>query len=118
MVRDYLKEIKETKVKYIDAWTHFSDVLDEWETDHQDIADFTIGLNHGNREVYIRFYNSEVHMGIIEKACEDFNLVLKSKHLHISCLIDYMYWEYILGQSLKPNYREEGQDKSLNKKEE
>lgn len=79
-MKDYLIEIRKANRKYIDTWTSFSAILDEWEDEHEDMGDFTIGLNYQDKyEVYINFFNTDVNIDIVNKACEDFNLKVAYK---------------------------------------
>lgn len=77
---DYIMEIGKAKRAYTKAWTTFADKLNEWEEEHESMGEFTIGLNYKDKkEVYIKFYETEVNMDIVNKACEDFNLRVMHK---------------------------------------
>lgn len=80
---DYLMVIGKAKRAYAKAWTTFSDKLNEWEDEHEDMGEFSIGLQYNDKKmVYINFHESNVNMDIVNKACEDFNLQVMHKHTH------------------------------------
>lgn len=77
---DYLVEIGKAKRAYTKAWTTFSDKLDEWEDEHENMGEFVIGLHFKDKKkVYIKFHETKVNMDIVNKACEDFNLQVMHK---------------------------------------
>lgn len=77
---NYIEKISDAKGKYIKLWCEFSDALDDWENEHEDMGEFTIDLKYNDKnEVYLDFYNTEVNMDVVDKVCEDFNLRVVEK---------------------------------------
>lgn len=68
------------KEDMLEHWCEFSDALDAWENEHEDMGEFTLGLKYNDKkEVYLDFNNTEVNMDVVDKVCEDFNLQVMEK---------------------------------------
>ena len=100
---DYLVEIGKAKRAYTKAWTTFSDKLEEWEEEHENMGEFVIDLHFKDKKmVYIKFHETKVNMDIVNKACEDFNLQVMHKYTHENYVSGETFVEFELRHKHKP----------------
>ena len=81
---DYLIEIMKARKEYYRKKNEFADILDKWENEHEDMADFTVQLNWRDktyREIKLEF-RGDINNKVIELLCYEFNLQIIDKHVH------------------------------------
>ena len=101
---DYLIEIMKARKEYYRNVIEFNEVLDKWEDEHEDMADFMVGLNwrdKSNQEVRLQF-SGEVNQEVIDLLCKEFNLKVQQEYIHKNHLTDNERTEFILRHNEHP----------------
>ena len=80
---DYLIEIMKARKEFYRKIHEFNDILDKWEDEHRDMAEFHIMFWRDKTYSEIELvFKGEVNDEVIRLLCDEFNLQVIDKHTH------------------------------------